>query len=241
MNVMARHVWLALAVGLVALAVPVAAGQAAATPPAVQATQELAVLLESHEARQRPDSASPSVGWVEPTRPITGLRTVLPVLGHATGPAGVAWLRVRLPGRPNGHTGWITTRATRLEMTSWQLVVDLSSRRVLAYSDGRLLNSYSAVVGKPSTPTPLGNYFVEEAVDLPSGAPGAPYALALSARSYVLQEFAGGPGQIALHGVDNIGGVLGTAVSHGCIRLDTVAIRWLAAHIGPGTPVTIRR
>ncbi len=70
---------------------------------------------------------------------------------------------------------------------------------------------------------------------------GAPFALALSARSNVLQEFAGGPGQIALHGVTNIGGVLGTAVSHGCVRLAATAMRWLVVRIGPGVPVTIRR
>ena len=68
---------------------------------------------------------------------------------------------------------------------------------------------------------------------------GAPYALALSARSYVLQEFDGGPGQIALHGLANVGGVLGTAVSHGCVRLDSDTMRWLVIRIGPGVPVTI--
>ncbi len=52
-----------------------------------------------------------------------------------------------------------------------------------------------------------------------AGEPGGPFALALSARSNALQEFEGGPGQIALHGRDNLGGVLGAAESHGCMRL----------------------
>ena len=68
---------------------------------------------------------------------------------------------------------------------------------------------------------------------------GAPFALALSARSNVLAEFDGGPGQTALHGVANIGGIPGTAVSHGCVRLATPDITWLAARIRPGVPVTI--
>jgi lipoprotein-anchoring transpeptidase ErfK/SrfK len=71
------------------------------------------------------------------------------------------------------------------------------------------------------------------------GEPGGPFALALSARSNALQEFEGGPGQIALHGRDNLGGTLGAAESHGCVRLGTANIDWLAARIGPGTPVTI--
>jgi L,D-transpeptidase-like protein len=71
------------------------------------------------------------------------------------------------------------------------------------------------------------------------GEPGGPFALALSARSDTLQEFEGGPGQIALHGREHLGGSLGTAVSHGCVRLSTASIDWLAARIGPGTPTTI--
>jgi lipoprotein-anchoring transpeptidase ErfK/SrfK len=38
-----------------------------------------------------------------------------------------------------------------------------------------------------------------------------------------------------------VGGVLGTAVSHGCVRLDNDAMRWLVRHFGFGIPVTIRR
>ena len=74
-----------------------------------------------------------------------------------------------------------------------------------------------------------------------SGAAGGPFALALSARSNVLQEFMGGPGQIAMHGVANLGGTPGTAVSHGCVRLANRNISWLVARMGPGAPVTIRR
>jgi lipoprotein-anchoring transpeptidase ErfK/SrfK len=55
----------------------------------------------------------------------------------------------------------------------------------------------------------------------------------------VLQEFDGGPGQIALHGTDNLSGALGTAASNGCIRLSTRAITWLARRIGSGVPLTI--
>lgn len=76
---------------------------------------------------------------------------------------------------------------------------------------------------------------------MPAGAPGGPFALALSARSNVLQEFAGGPGQIAIHGIENLGGPMGAAISHGCIRVRNRDSRWLALRLGSGTPVTIRR
>lgn len=36
-----------------------------------------------------------------------------------------------------------------------------------------------------------------------------------------------------------VGGVLGSAVSHGCVRLANGTMRWLVLRIGPGVPVTI--
>jgi lipoprotein-anchoring transpeptidase ErfK/SrfK len=123
--------------------------------------------------------------------------------------------------------------------TAWYVVVDLSERRVTVYRSGRVVRAFSGVIGTASTPTPRGTFFVEETVRLTARHVGGPYALALSARSYVLQEFAGGPGQIAVHGVWNVGGAMGTAASHGCVRLSTAAITWIGERIGPGVPVTI--
>jgi lipoprotein-anchoring transpeptidase ErfK/SrfK len=177
---------------------------------------------------------------VHALRPITGERTTLPVVEHLTGRRGTKWLRVRLPGRPNGRTGWIKKSGTAEARTRWRLVVSLRTRRVTVLHDGRAVRTFSAVVGKQATPTPMGAFFVEEAVALQPGDVGAPFALALSARSNVLQEFAGGPGQIAIHGLMNVGGRLGSATSHGCIRLGNDAMRWLVGRIGPGVPVTIR-
>jgi hypothetical protein len=204
------------------------------TPAIVKPSQKLVVLLDAHEAFSRPAQSSAQLGVVRARRPLTGERTVLPVLGVRLG-----WLHVRLPGRPNGHAGWITQRGTVASATSWHILVDTGSRRVILYQSGRPVRTLKAVVGKPSTPTPRGEFFVEEAIKLRSEEVGAPYALALSARSNVLQEFDGGPGQIGLHGLENIGGVLGTAVSHGCVRLDNDAMRWLVVRVGPGVPVTI--
>ena len=168
--------------------------------------------------------------------PITRRPTVLPVLARH-GP----WVKVRLPGRPNGHVGWIRSRKTIASVTPWRVVVATSRRRVFVYLRGRRVGSFPAVVGSPSTPTPPGTFFVEESIALKRADLGAPFALALSARSAVLQQFAGGPGQIGIHGVAHVGGIPGTAVSHGCVRLSTWAIRWLASHVGPGTPVVITR
>ncbi len=218
----------------------VTTGSAAAGVPArVQATQELVVLLSTHAAHRAPAVGSPQVALVAARRPITGERTTLPVIARSIGTGGARWLQVMLPGRPDGSTGWIAQRSTRPLVTAWRIAVDLAARQVKVYRDGRMTRTFQAVVGKPSTPTPTGQFFVEETVQMQPGEPGGPFALALSARSNVLQEFEGGPGQIALHGRENLGGALGTAASHGCIRLDTASIDWLATRIDPGVPVTI--
>jgi len=214
---------------------PALSGKPAVTRP----TQKLATLFSAHEVFSKPYIGSVSLGVVRARRPITEARTVLPVLGKWTDARGFGWLLVRLPGRPNGHTGWIKKRATVASTTPWRIVVDTSGRRVIVYQWGRPVRIVKAVVGKPSTPTPRGEFFVEEVIKLRAAEVGAPFALALSARSNVFQEFEGGPGQIALHGVANVGGVLGSAASHGCVRLDSGTMSWLAFRISPGVPVTI--
>jgi lipoprotein-anchoring transpeptidase ErfK/SrfK len=237
--------WLKLLTGIAVVAAVAICGPGARVanaqkPPVVRPTQELAALPKTKRVVSAPRTHSSRVSTVQASRPLTGAQTVLPVMGHATTAGGVHWLRVMLPGRPNGSKGWITQRGAHLETTSWHVIVRTSSRQVRVYRHGRLVRSFGAVVGKPSTPTPHGRFFVEESVRLLPGAPGGPYALALSARSNVLQEFEGGPGQIAIHGVANLGGTPGTAVSHGCVRLANQNIRWMAARIGPGVPVAIR-
>ena len=210
------------------------------TPFVVKPSQKLAALLSTHEVFSEPAGKSARLGLIRARRPLTRARTVLPVVGARIGARGIGWLRVGLPGRPNGRTGWIKRRATVASTTRWHIVVDTSRRRVTVYRNSRPMRIVEAIVGKPSTPTPRGTFFVEEAIQLRPTDTGAPYALALSARSNVLQEFDGGPGQTALHGLANVGGILGSAVSHGCVRLDNDTMRWLVHRIGSGVPVTVR-
>jgi lipoprotein-anchoring transpeptidase ErfK/SrfK len=229
-----------LALAAIAAGVPAAAApavRAAPTPPA--ASQALVVLLGDHAARTAPASSAHRLGSVSARRPLTGVHTVLPLIASTTDAAGDRWLHVRLPGRPSGHTGWISADATRRTATPYAIVVRLSLRRVTAYDQGRAVRRFRATIGKPSTPTPRGSFFVEEAAALRPGASGGPFALAASARSRVLQEFDGGPGQIALHGTGRLAGGLGRAISHGCVRLSTAAITWLARRVGAGVPLRI--
>jgi lipoprotein-anchoring transpeptidase ErfK/SrfK len=218
--------------------------QPAAGREYVAPQQQVAVVLTNQTVRTGPNGTA--VELLRAHRPITGEQTVLPVLAQHLSHSGHLWLRVRLPGRTFGEprppaTAWIRADKTLLRTTAWHLVVNIGARQLTVYKNGHPVRDFSAIVGKPSTPTPTGQYFVEEDVRLPSTEPGAPFALATSDRSRVLQEYDGGPGQIAIHGLENLGGQIGTAESHGCVRLTNQDITWLAARAGPGTPVTIRQ
>ena len=240
----ARPLGIRRGVAVWSVAIGVAIGTGASVAPALAApdarpSQPLVVLLGDHVARRAPNAGAAPFEAVAAKRPLTRTRTVLPVLGRTGRDDG--WLRVRLPGRPNGHSGWISAKRTRATSTEWRIRVALSSRRVIVFRGGRIVRRFPAIVGKRSTPTPRGSFFVEEALALSPGESGAPFALATSARSNVFQEFEGGPGQIALHGTGNLSGSLGSAVSHGCVRLGNHAIAWLASRVGAGVPISIGR
>jgi L,D-transpeptidase catalytic domain len=164
------------------------------------------------------------------------------VLGTRTGSDGDLWLRVLLPVRPNGTSGWIPADAVELGTTGWRIEVSTERRTVQVFDHGRRVRTYRAVVGASRTPTPHGLFAIYERVPIadPHGFYG-PWALHLTAFSNVLKAFDGGPGRVAIHGRGgtSLRDPLGTARSHGCIRIDNSAIRFLAAHVPAGTPVVV--
>jgi L,D-transpeptidase catalytic domain len=164
------------------------------------------------------------------------------VLRSATTRRGRQWLDVRLPIRPNTASGWIDADYAELSTTPWRVVVHTVARTVSVYKAGRMLRRFPAVVGKPSTPTPHGLFAIYEKVHEPdpTGFLG-PWALHLTAHSNVLLNFGGGPGRVAMHGRDGASLLdpLGTADSHGCIRLLSANIIWMAGVLSQGDPTQV--
>jgi hypothetical protein len=152
------------------------------------------------------------------------------------------WLRVRLPMRPNLRSGWVLADFTQLSQTPYRVEVSVGRRTVRLLDRGRVIRSYRAVVGRSYWPTPRGLFAVSERVPQPDphGFLG-PWALLLTAFSPTLLTFGGGPGQVALHGRDgaSLADPLGSARSHGCIRIPNDGIRLLARVAREGTPVEI--
>jgi lipoprotein-anchoring transpeptidase ErfK/SrfK len=155
------------------------------------------------------------------------------------------WLQVRLPWRPNSAAGWVKADDVVLAKTIWRIKVSTAGRTLTLLRSGAPVRKVSVVVGKPSTPTPVGLFAVVWAIPWnPNDFLGS-WVLELTAHSNVLQQFDGGDGTVGIHGRGGASLLdpLGSARSHGCVRMSNGSIDWLVKTIGagplPGTPVQI--
>jgi lipoprotein-anchoring transpeptidase ErfK/SrfK len=150
------------------------------------------------------------------------------------------WLRVLLPIRPNGSTGWVRATDVSLSQHDFRIVVDLSGHRMSVLKGGQLIQREPIAVGKSATPTPGGLYYIKELIKTndPDG-PYGPYAFGLSGFSGALETFGKGDAVIGIHGT-NAPWLLGGDVSSGCVRVSNQAITSLARRLPLGVPVEIR-
>jgi lipoprotein-anchoring transpeptidase ErfK/SrfK len=149
------------------------------------------------------------------------------------------WVKVALPVRPNGSSGWVNAEQVSLKQTPYRLDVALAAHELRLFKDDELQQTFPIGVGKSETPTPGGTYYLRVLIKTtqPNGAYG-PYAYGLNGFSQVLNDFAGGDGVIGLHGTNDPSSI-GKDVSHGCIRLRNADITQLAKILPLGTPVKI--
>ncbi|MEV6527655.1 L,D-transpeptidase family protein [Longispora sp. NPDC051575] len=157
--------------------------------------------------------------------------TWLPVIGGQTG-----WFLVLLPARPNGASGWISASGVQVAHSPFEIHTSLSSMRLDLLRDGAVIGSWATSPGKADTPSPVGRTFILAAIK-DSAQPYSPIILPLGAHSEVLSTFGGGPGVVALHSWPS-DSVMGTAASHGCIRIPQAAIAQLL-QVPAGTLVKI--
>jgi hypothetical protein len=149
------------------------------------------------------------------------------------------WVDIRIPARPNGQTGWVPReRLGTFHLTHWLIVVNRERRRLTAYYDGRLRRVFPVGIGKPSTPTPAGHFWIRERFRVSDrNSPYYPYALGTSDYS-TLSEWPGG-GVVGIHGPFGEPQAIPGDPSHGCIRMLPADIGWLGPRVSLGTPVEI--
>jgi len=150
------------------------------------------------------------------------------------------WLHVYLPTRPNDATGWIKASGVSLSKPlEYQIKVSLADHKLTLLHNGAVQFEAPAAIGTDENPTPTGTFYYTDPLDLAT-QPGTAYgvfAIGLSGHSNTLSEFAGGDGQIAIHGT-NDPSTIGQSVSHGCVRVNNDVILKLAV-LPLGTPVVI--
>ena len=187
--------------------------------------------------RSRPDKAARRIAALRYLTEDDALE-VYPVLESRLDDAGRTWLRIRLPMRPNGRTGWVTDGALGpLKAVRTMLRVNRATLRATLYRNGRRIWSSRVGVGKATTPTPAGHFWIRSRVHGLRDSPVyGPFAFATGAYS-VLSDWPGG-GVIGIHGT-NAPQLIPGRPSHGCIRVPNVAIRRLWRLLSIGTPVAI--
>jgi lipoprotein-anchoring transpeptidase ErfK/SrfK len=148
------------------------------------------------------------------------------------------WMKIRIPGRPNGRTGWVREESLgRLHKIHTALTIDRSSLRATLTRKGRVIWTSRVGVGAAGTPTPAGRFWIRERLRGFGGSYG-PWAFGTSAYSNQLTGWPGG-GVIGIHGTDQPGLIPGRP-SHGCVRVPNWKIVQLARLMPIGTPVRIR-
>jgi hypothetical protein len=165
-----------------------------------------------------------------------GGKSYLPIM--ATRNIGDAtWHQVLTQDRPNSTRVWIK-EDSEMKLYRGRHVIDLDLRTQTLrwYKDRRMMLKTRAAIGKSSTPTPKGEFFVTHLSRTPSREYG-PFMLVTSAHSEVLRSYGGiDDAIVAIHGpiTSEAQFAQGARLSSGCVRLKLRDLE-LLRDVPPGT------
>jgi hypothetical protein len=143
--------------------------------------------------------------------------------------------------------GHYTVLPVSFKVDSLRLVVVRSERRLYVYKQGKVIKVYRVAVGRPIYPTPRGHFKIVNKRSNPKWVnPGSGWAKSMP------RSIPPGPDNplgtramdlsvsgIRIHGTPNAGSI-GTAASHGCIRMLKWESEQLFRIVSIGTPVDIQ-
>jgi hypothetical protein len=196
-------------------------------------------VVASTSARRRPNGRSRPIKRLSTYTP-DGTPEVVLLLDDYRRRDGRLWVRVRLPMRPSGRTGWVPrSRLGNYRLTRLSFTIDRRGQRAALYRRGRAIWRAPVGVGKPGSPTPPGRFYIRSRL-LPLDSSGiyGIFAFGTSAYSAVLTDWPRG-GMVGVHGTNEPGLIPGR-ISHGCVRVRNSSMARLRALMGLGTPVRIR-
>ena len=183
----------------------------------------------------QPMQQFPNPWLYEPDNPNTGVPQVFLMKTQWA----VGWVQVVLPVRPNGTTGWVHASDVTITPNPYHVGVSLGAHTITVTNANAVVYTGPVAVGAPDTPTPTGRFYLYVLLESPDPTgPYGPFAYGLSSHSDALATFDGGDAEIGIHGNADAS-VLGSSVSHGCVRMDNDAITQLSKVLPLGTPVDI--
>jgi hypothetical protein len=190
-------------------------------------------------ARARPRAGARAVARLR-LRTQDGTDELVLALERRADRDGRPWLKVRLPVRPNGTTGWVPEDALGpLHRVNTWLRIDTRRFRATLVRRGRVVFRARIGVGEPQWPTPRGEYYIRSRLS-GYGARGSfygPIAFGTSAHSDELTDWPAG-GIVGIHGT-SLPHLIPGRISHGCVRLRNRDIVRLDRLMPVGTPLTI--
>ncbi len=134
----------------------------------------------------------------------------------------------------------VEASAEERRQPQWRIVVSISDCKLVLFDGDRIAKTYDVAVGKPSTPTPSGQFRIVNHIPNPTyyGSNGVVIApgkdnpvgtrwMGLSAAGY------------GIHGT-NLPSSIGKAASHGCIRMRQQDLEELFDLVNVGVTVELR-
>lgn len=184
-----------------------------------------------------------------------GIERARPGRRLAARDALVARLARRLTSRTDqrtvrAHTVEVEPKVTDDEVFDAQPVavtVSTAERRARVFRRGELVKTYTVAVGSAEYPTPRGQFVVQTMQKNPSwSVPRSEWAGSLAGqtipggdpRNPLVARWIGFNGSVGFHGTSSAGS-LGTAASHGCIRMTPSDVIDLFERVRTATPVLV--
>jgi lipoprotein-anchoring transpeptidase ErfK/SrfK len=146
---------------------------------------------------------------------------------------------VEVPAKVNADSVWAAQPVA--------VTVSRDGKQARMFRRGKLVKTYSVAVGSPEYPTPTGQFVVQSMQKNPAwNVPQSEWAGELAGetipggdpRNPLVARWIGFNGSVGFHGTASSGS-LGTAASHGCIRMAPADVIDLFERVSTGTPVLV--
>lgn len=119
------------------------------------------------------------------------------------------------------------------------IIINLPSRTLELYSGNTLVKEYPVAIGKPSTPTPIGEYLISYKEINPWWyPPGKGYAVPSGPDNPLGYRWMSFLGNYGIHGT-NAPWSIGEVISNGCVRMHEENAEELFDAVSIGTPVKV--